>query len=195
VLYARCIPTLSTPFTNNPSQRNKHIKHLHTLLGDPICLTRNTSLNDFSTQPILKVLTIESIYAGSGSPRIMKAQISTISPDATAVLMLTSGSTGNAKAVSLSHEQVLSAIKGKATIRPVDGDFSCLNCIGIHHVAGLIEIHLLALHFNVDQIHVATNRPTASKGDVKNGHVALNGTVSHKYLDLDLSCLHFLVSG
>jgi acyl-CoA synthetase (AMP-forming)/AMP-acid ligase II len=154
VLYAGCIPALSTPFTNNASQRDKHIKHLHTLLGDPMCLTRSASLSDFPTQPILKVLTIESLGEGPASSETGEFQLSTIHPGDTAALMLTSGSTGDSKAVCLSHEQVLSAIKGKASIRPVGGGFSCLNWTGIDHVAGLVEIHLLALHFNVDQIHV-----------------------------------------
>jgi long-subunit acyl-CoA synthetase (AMP-forming) len=37
--------------------------------------------------------------------------------DSLAMLMLTSGSTGNAKAVRLRHKQVLAAISGKASVR------------------------------------------------------------------------------
>ncbi|KAI2463101.1 acetyl-CoA synthetase-like protein [Annulohypoxylon bovei var. microspora] len=71
------------------------------------------------------------------------------------MLMLTSGSTGNAKAVQFTHRQVLAALAGKAAVRPLPPDRPFLNWIGIDHVAGLIEIHLLALWLGVDQVHVS----------------------------------------
>src|SRR3954470_17381214 len=40
VILAGGVPCISTPFTNISAQREKHIKHLHTLLDDPICITR-----------------------------------------------------------------------------------------------------------------------------------------------------------
>ncbi|KAH7384626.1 acyl-protein synthetase [Pyrenochaeta sp. MPI-SDFR-AT-0127] len=71
------------------------------------------------------------------------------------MLMLTSGSMGNAKAVSFTHEQVLAAVSGKAGIRLLPRDRPFLNWIGLDHVAGLIEIHLQALWLGVGQIHVS----------------------------------------
>ncbi|PQE06900.1 AMP-binding & Acyl- synthetase protein [Rutstroemia sp. NJR-2017a BVV2] len=71
------------------------------------------------------------------------------------MLMLTSGSTGNAKAVSFTHEQVLAAVSGKAAIRAFPRDQPFLNWIGLDHVAGLIESHLQALWLGVGQIHVS----------------------------------------
>ncbi|KAK7745608.1 hypothetical protein SLS62_009786 [Diatrype stigma] len=71
------------------------------------------------------------------------------------MLLLTSGSTGNAKAVKFSHSQVLTAVAGKAALRPNPPDQPFLNWIGLNHVAGLIEIHLLALWLGVDQVHVS----------------------------------------
>jgi acyl-CoA synthetase (AMP-forming)/AMP-acid ligase II/thioesterase domain-containing protein len=71
------------------------------------------------------------------------------------MLMLTSGSTGNAKAVCFTHEQVLAAVAGKASIRVLPRDRPFLNWIGLDHVAGLLEIHLQALWLGVDQIHIS----------------------------------------
>ncbi|PZC98456.1 CaiC, Acyl-CoA synthetases (AMP-forming) AMP-acid ligases II [Pyrenophora tritici-repentis] len=71
------------------------------------------------------------------------------------MLMLTSGSTGNAKAVCFTHEQVLDAVSGKAAMRVLPRDRPFLNWIGLDHVAGLLEIHLQALWLGVDQIHVS----------------------------------------
>lgn len=71
------------------------------------------------------------------------------------MLMLTSGSTGNAKAVCFTHEQVLAAVSGKSSIRNYPRDRSLLNWVGLDHVAGLIEIHLQALWLGLDQVHVS----------------------------------------
>ncbi|KAI1073376.1 hypothetical protein F5B20DRAFT_587315 [Whalleya microplaca] len=68
--------------------------------------------------------------------------------------MLTSGSTGNAKAVCLSHQQVLSALDGKASVRILPANRPFLNWIGLDHVASLVEIHLQAMWLGVDQVHV-----------------------------------------
>ncbi|KAK7990069.1 hypothetical protein PG989_010384 [Apiospora arundinis] len=73
---------------------------------------------------------------------------------ATAALMLTSGSTGNAKAVRLRHSQMLAAAAGKMAMRAVPAEGAFLNWIGMDHVAALVETHLTALWLNLDQVHV-----------------------------------------
>lgn len=73
-----------------------------------------------------------------------------------AMLMLTSGSTGTAKAVQFTHRQLLIAIRSKAEVRLLPPDQPFLNWIGLDHAAGLVEIHLQALWLGVDQIHVST---------------------------------------
>jgi acyl-CoA synthetase (AMP-forming)/AMP-acid ligase II len=71
------------------------------------------------------------------------------------MLMLTSGSTGNAKAVSFTHEQVLAAVSGKAGIRLLARNRPFLNWVGLDHAAGPIEIHLQAVWLGVGQVHVS----------------------------------------
>ncbi|KAI2618114.1 acetyl-CoA synthetase-like protein [Hypoxylon sp. NC1633] len=71
------------------------------------------------------------------------------------VLMLTSGSTGNAKAVSITHKQALAAVSGKAAARLLPQDRPFLNWVGLDHVGGLLEIHLQALWLGADQVHVS----------------------------------------
>ncbi|KAI0410566.1 acetyl-CoA synthetase-like protein [Xylaria grammica] len=72
-----------------------------------------------------------------------------------AMLMLTSGSTGSPKAVQFTHKQILTAVAGKAAVHPPHTDRPFLNWIGLDHVAGLTETHLLALSLGVDQVHVS----------------------------------------
>ncbi|KAK6863633.1 non-ribosomal peptide synthase-like protein, partial [Apiospora arundinis] len=73
---------------------------------------------------------------------------------AAAALMLTSGSTGNAKAVRLRHSQMLAAAAGKMAMRAMPAEGAFLNWIGMDHVAALVETHLTALWLNLDQVHV-----------------------------------------
>ena len=71
-----------------------------------------------------------------------------------AILMLTSGSSGNAKAVCLTHNQVFAAIKGKLSMMPLPQGSALLNWIALDHVASLVEIYLCAMFAGLDQVHV-----------------------------------------
>ena len=71
-----------------------------------------------------------------------------------AALMLTSGSSGNSKAVCLRHGQILAAIAGKSIHHCTRSDDTFLNWIGMDHVANLTEIHLHAMFLRADQVHV-----------------------------------------
>jgi acyl-CoA synthetase (AMP-forming)/AMP-acid ligase II len=68
--------------------------------------------------------------------------------------MLTSGSTGNPKAVCLRHGQIISSLVGKATYHQTGHNDVFLNWIGMDHVANLTEIHLHAIALGAEQIHV-----------------------------------------
>jgi acyl-CoA synthetase (AMP-forming)/AMP-acid ligase II len=70
------------------------------------------------------------------------------------MLILTSGSTGNSKAVRLTHQQILATISGKVSVRSLPRRGSFLNWISPDHVASLVEIHIQTLWLGVDQVHV-----------------------------------------
>ena len=78
----------------------------------------------------------------------------TQSTEGVAILMLTSGSTGSAKAVCLTHRQILAAIRGKLFSMPLPQGTALFNWIGLDHVASLVEIHLCAMFAGLEQIHV-----------------------------------------
>lgn len=73
-----------------------------------------------------------------------------------AALMLTSGSTGAAKAVCLRHEQILTACRGKLSHMPLPAGATVLNWIGLDHVGSLTELHLTAMVAGCNQVHVPT---------------------------------------
>ncbi|KAH7080424.1 acyl-protein synthetase [Paraphoma chrysanthemicola] len=171
VLLANGLPVLSPPFSSVLEHRQQQIRGLSNLFKSPLCITRERQLHLFEeSQALLQLRTIESLaYDGSqpdsdttpyGSddsfrePQIPVNDLRYKGGHALAMLMMTSGSTGNAKAVRLSHKQVLAAISGKASVRPLRSDGAFLNWIGLDHVASLIEIHIQALWLGVNQVHV-----------------------------------------
>lgn len=165
-IFANAVPVLSTPFSNVDEHRRKHVQVLSSLLESPLCVTRAECLPLFEgTGHTFQLHTIESIttsfedtnakenvrdYGG----RATNSSHGGSRSETPAMLMLTSGSTGNAKAVVLTHRQVLASVLGKtgACALPVGRPF--LNWIGLDHVGAFVEIHLHALWVNEDQIHV-----------------------------------------
>lgn len=173
VLLAGGLPVLSPPFSNLEEHRRKHIQALSGLLERPVCVTRRKFFPLFGEDHGFVLRDVESLEAetlqngaavctapphgnpanpdgGAPGRRILGAE----GAAGTAMLMLTSGSTGNAKAVRITHRQVLASVAGKSAACPLPSNRSFLNWIGLDHVGALVEIHLHALWLGVDQIHV-----------------------------------------
>ncbi|PHH91976.1 hypothetical protein CDD83_9539 [Cordyceps sp. RAO-2017] len=161
VLLAGGLPVLSSPFSNVDEHRRQHTRGLSTLLESPICITRTRSLPLFDGKHSFTMHSVESLSSrrqGAGE-EVVGAPAGR--DDDLAMLMLTSGSTGNAKAVCLTHSQIMAAVEAKASVRPLTPGRPFLNWIGLDHVAGLVEIHIQAMLLDVDQIHVHAANVTA----------------------------------
>ncbi|TVY31417.1 Nonribosomal peptide synthetase, partial [Lachnellula occidentalis] len=151
-LYAGCLPAISTPFSHSEGSRIAHIEHLSKTLMSPICITNQSSLDQFFGQDSLRPIAVESL--NKITQNVSDISVKEPTAEDTALLMLTSGSTGNAKAVCLSHGQILTAVAGKASVIPLSQDGSFLNWIALDHVASMVEIHIQALFVGADQVHV-----------------------------------------
>lgn len=130
----------------------KHIAHLQNVLQDPIILTKRSLVHEFMELPGLAIHTIEDL-ADTVTDQICNDGHEK-SPQDIAALMLTSGSTGNAKAVALRHGQIITAIRGKSAYHRTTTNDVFLNWIGMDHVANLTEVHLHAMGLAADQVHV-----------------------------------------
>ena len=153
-ILAGYLPTISTPFTHDNNQRKRHVVHLKNLLEDPLCLTRQSLLSEFDGHSDLKICTVEEL---NSSTKLLDSRLSGPAnprPEDLAALMLTSGSTGNAKAVCLTHTQIVSAVLGKTFAHAIKPTDTVLNWIGLDHVAGLVESHITAMYMGVTQVHV-----------------------------------------
>ena len=143
---------ISTPFANDLTQRRKHLVHLQNLLNKPVVLTTTELLPEFLGNHELKVRTVESLRSERGTTQIGHPIEN--SGDDVAVLMLTSGSTGNAKAVPLQHSQILTSVRSKCAHHGTSKSSTFLNWIGLDHVADLTEIHLHAMSLCANRVHV-----------------------------------------
>ena len=141
-------PAISTPLPTNVDQRHKHLSHLTKVLDKPIVLTKEHLVSELRGMEGVNISSVENLgehqantdgFPGHTSPNIF---------------MLTSGSSGNAKAVELHPLQIIAAIKGKSTGLGIIKNDVFLNFIGFDHVANLTECHLYAMYLGADQIHV-----------------------------------------
>ncbi|KAI9885439.1 MAG: putative NRPS-like protein biosynthetic cluster [Watsoniomyces obsoletus] len=155
VVIAGYVPAISTPLVNDAEQRKKHLLHLQTLLDHPIILTSKRLVPDFLGLEQLSIRPVESLQPPPDTESPDPVRDGDFKyPDDRAVLMLTSGSTGNAKAVCLRHDQIINAAKGKSAFHDLGADDVFLNWIGMDHVANLTEMHLTAMFLGAEQVHV-----------------------------------------
>ncbi|RYP12161.1 hypothetical protein DL765_007460 [Monosporascus sp. GIB2] len=122
VMLAGGVPVLSSPLSNVEERRAKHLQALSELLESPILITREASLHLFAgSSHTFDLHSVETLL-WTPYPTARKSKELTgegfRNADSLAMLMLTSGSSGNAKAVRLSHRQILAAVSGKASQAP-----------------------------------------------------------------------------
>ena len=153
VVLAGYTPALSPPFVHNVGQHRKHLRHLKTLLRDPIVLTTSKLVHSFHADVEISAHAVETLSPAIPDPELPVLPEGLYTP-ASQVLMLTSGSTGNAKAVVLSHTQIISAIRGKVSCHQTTAEDVFLNWINLDHVANLTESHLHAMYLGAKQVHV-----------------------------------------
>lgn len=182
IITAGYLPAISTPMTNDPEARKRHLQHLQKVLDSPVVLTTDALRSEFACADSINLHTIQEVqssYEESLSSASSESEDSTSAysdqeshfsfkksssvwsrsgyakqADDVAILMLTSGSSGNAKAVCLRHGQLLKAVNGKSEFHGTTSEDIFLNWIGLDHVASLTETHLHAMTLAAEQVHV-----------------------------------------
>jgi acyl-CoA synthetase (AMP-forming)/AMP-acid ligase II len=155
IVAAGAVPCPLPAFSKDPEKRRAHFQALQKLLNSPIIITTEALLPEFDDglQNTLCVHVAERIEVTEPPipghvPGLHKKS------HELAVLMLTSGSTGEAKAVALTHGNILSAVDGKSRTLSTTSTDIFLGWTGLDHVANLTEIHLHAMRVSATQIQV-----------------------------------------
>ncbi|AIO68852.1 non-ribosomal peptide synthetase [Burkholderia oklahomensis] len=141
------VPCPLVPIRNDPERWAKHLAHVDTLLDHPLLVTTEALKSDLPSGTL--AVNLNALRAGSPDESVHAAQ-----PSDPAVFVLTSGSTGNSKAVVLTHGNLLASMAGKNDRQQLTRADVTLNWISFDHVAALLEAHLLPLYVGAVQLHV-----------------------------------------
>jgi acyl-CoA synthetase (AMP-forming)/AMP-acid ligase II/thioesterase domain-containing protein len=205
------VPCALVLIRNDAVRWEKHLDHVNMLLDRPILVT-TASLK----KHLPEEMTTAELEVLRRSVPLESAQISR--PEEPAIIILTSGSTGNAKGVVLTHSNVLASMAGKAERRKLTSDDIALNWVPFDHVTALLESHMLAVFVGATWIHVAAaailadpllflrliDRYRVSTGLAPNfliGQInvalgSLRGAACDRWpLPLDLSCVRHIITG
>jgi acyl-CoA synthetase (AMP-forming)/AMP-acid ligase II/thioesterase domain-containing protein len=153
-LLAGLLPAISTPLAANPERRRAHLLHLHETLREPLILTRREESEQFDIVKELNVKVVGDVLPIKVETRTSKFVNRNIPSTDPAVLMLTSGSSGKAKAVVLRHNQILASVAGKSEFMKTSRKDVFLNWIGFDHVASLVEVILHSMFLGASFIHI-----------------------------------------
>lgn len=200
------IPCPLTATRNDPARWARQLAHLDRLLDQPLLLTQGSLAE---RPPGTHIVDLDVLRTGTPTNRLHEVR-----GEDPAILMLTSGSTGDSKAVTLTHRNLLAAMTAKARRQAMTADDIALNWISFDHVAALLEVHLVAVYVGATQIHVD---PTAILADplrllrmIDRHRVSLsfspnfllgqiNATLQSHAAgleeSLDLSCVRHIISG
>ncbi|MEV0545099.1 non-ribosomal peptide synthetase [Nocardia salmonicida] len=191
----------------DPTRWASALRHVDELLEGPLVVTSLAMRDTMPTVPGLAPVTVESLRSGEHPPFVHHP-----STDDLALLVLTSGSTGNAKAVSLTHGNLLSSMAAKSAVQKLTPGDNTFNWISFDHVAALLETHLLPLYSGAQQIHapseIVADDPMQFLRIISRHRVTMTFTPNFLLGQLnslfepdsdsdllDLTCLRHIVSG
>ncbi|KAF9525716.1 hypothetical protein CPB83DRAFT_858976 [Crepidotus variabilis] len=156
------------PLHPDESRQVLLFEHLQKVFTSPTFISKDDTIHSvLRLVPTLKALSTSHINSLSVGPEL-SSQIyphASLKPDDVLCYMLTSGSTGNSKAVRLAHSNFLSNARGKAKCHNTTTSSHLLNWIAFDHVACISDVHFQALLVDASQYHIA---PSAIIGNPRN---------------------------
>jgi acyl-CoA synthetase (AMP-forming)/AMP-acid ligase II/thioesterase domain-containing protein/acyl carrier protein len=143
------VPCPMTQPRGDMAQQVAQLANLSKLLEGPCLVTTHELQSELPPVEGLSIALVDALRASAPDASTFQAR-----HDDVALLVLTSGSTGNSKAVMLTHGNLLFSMAGKLECQELTPADITLNWISFDHVAGLLECHMLPLAAGAVQLHV-----------------------------------------
>lgn len=140
------VPCPLAPIHNDPERWTKHLAHVDALLQHPLLVTTAAIKEELPHS--IAATDLDALRKGPAAEPFDGTELHD-----PAVLVLTSGSTGNPKAAVLTHENILASMAGKMRRQKLTAADVTLNWISFDHIAALSEAHLLPLYAGATQLH------------------------------------------
>lgn len=140
------VPCPLAPIRSDPERWVRQVAHVNTLLETPLFVSTGALLSDLPDTVL--TASLDDLRTGRPDTRVHQPALSDC-----AILMLTSGSTGNSKAVELTHDNLLASMAGRAERQRLSHADVTFNWIAFDHVAALLESHMIALYVGATQLH------------------------------------------
>lgn len=135
------VPVTTAPPPNSTYDAAGLLAGIREMLGDAWVLADR----EFPTSYLGDVATLRANEAATALHRP--------DPDSPAVLLLTSGSTGLPKAVTLTHRNIVSRSAATAAVRGLSPANRTFNWMPLDHVGGLIMFHARDAYLGCHQVH------------------------------------------
>ncbi|MDI3422096.1 non-ribosomal peptide synthetase [Streptomyces luteolus] len=143
------------PIRGDQERWTAQLLHVKTLLDDPLLVTTERLRDELPEVAGLEVTGLKDLRAHAGDLDPGQVPLGEPGPEDVALLVLTSGSTGNSKAVMLTHANLLASMAAKAEVQQLGPTDITLNWISYDHVAALLEAHLLPLSVGATQLQTS----------------------------------------
>lgn len=154
VIASGAIPAILPPLSNDPTTQQRQLEHVANLFGSPTVLTHRECFETFASVPSFLLQDAETIKVTHGNVSCMQGNVA--SPGDLAVLLFTSGSTGNAKAVETRHGQIITSAQAKQKIHKLSPETNFMAWISLDHSVNFCELHVNAICSGSDQFQVLT---------------------------------------
>ncbi|MFF3517303.1 AMP-binding protein [Streptomyces sp. NPDC002573] len=143
------VPCPLVPLRGDPERWSAQLAHVNQLLDRPLLIADETLAAELPAGADVTAVPLARLRGMAPAEDLHDA-----APAELALLVLTSGSTGNSKAVMLSHGNLLASMVGKNGYHRLTADDTVLNWVSFDHVAALLECHMLPLYAGAQQVHV-----------------------------------------
>ena len=140
------IPCPLAPLRGDSERWSQQLGHVSALLDEPLFVTSQSAGIELPER--FRSAQVSSLRRAAPRDEVHEAREQDL-----ALLMLTSGSTGRAKAVELTHGNLLASLAGRAARQQLSAADTMFNWIAFDHVAALLESHMIAAYLGASQIH------------------------------------------